>query len=197
MMSSYQAIVIGASAGGLSVIRTIVTSLPADFKLPIAIVQHIGSHGTSHWIKKLDSIAAVKVKEADEKESLAAGYVYFAPPNYHLLVEEDHTFTLTLDERVHYARPAIDVLFETAAVAYRKRLIGIILTGANFDGAMGLKHIGQYGGLTIVQDPETAEAYAMPNAAIKSSLPDYVLSPNEIIELLKNVHQGMTAKPTI
>jgi two-component system chemotaxis response regulator CheB len=129
----------------------------------------------------------LKVKEADEKERPANGMAYIAPPNYHLLFENDQSFTLTVDERVNYARPSIDVLFETAAEAYKDTLIGIILTGANTDGSRGLKKIKDFGGLTIVQDPATAESDSMPRAAILTTQVDHVLPIEEIAEFLNSL----------
>ncbi|MEI7983582.1 MAG: chemotaxis protein CheB, partial [Bacteroidota bacterium] len=118
------------------------------------------------------------------------GMAYLAPPNYHLLIEPDFSFTLTIDERVNYARPSIDVLFETAAEAFKDQLIGIILTGANNDGSKGLKKISEYGGLTIVQDPETAEVDSMPRAALRETVVDHILTIDEISTLLNGFSAG-------
>jgi two-component system chemotaxis response regulator CheB len=156
----YDAVVIGSSAGGLNALKTIFQGLDGTFPLPVIIVQHISPDSDNYLIHILNDMNKLKVKEADEKESPVAGTAYIAPPNYHLLVESDGTFTLTVDERVNYARPSIDVLFETAAEAWRGKLIGIILTGANNDGSKGLKRIKELGGLAVVQDPETAEVIA-------------------------------------
>lgn len=190
MTGPYKAIVIGASAGGMTVIKNLVVGLPGDFAIPVIIVNHIGPDTDGFWVNHLDQLSALKIKEADEKESIRPGHVYFAPANYHLLVERDHTFSLTVDERVNYARPAIDVLFETAAEAYRNQLIGIVLTGGNFDGAKGLKKIKDFGGTAIVQDPETAEAASMPAAAIRATTPDYIASPQKILALLQLLHRS-------
>jgi two-component system, chemotaxis family, protein-glutamate methylesterase/glutaminase len=123
----------------------------------------------------LDDLCPLHVKEAEEKERICPGNIYIAPGNYHLLVERDRTMSLSVDEKVSYARPAIDVLFETAAETYRASLIGILLTGANHDGTRGLKKIKENGGLTIVQDPDTAEAAAMPRSAIEAHAASQVL----------------------
>lgn len=186
----YNVIVLGASSGGMEVVKSIVTVLPGDFSLPIVIVHHLPDSPNSGWADLLNERSQVKVKEADEKEKIEAGTVYLAPANYHLLVEADLTLTLTIDERVNYARPSIDVLFETAAESCRGELIGIVCTGANGDGAQGLRHIKQNGGLTIVQDPETAEAKSMPLAAIRIANPDFILSPKEILSLLLAIHKN-------
>ena len=185
---TYQAIVLGASAGGMKVVKELVTALPEDFSLPLIIVQHIADTSNSEWPVLLNGYSKVRVKEADEKELIEPGTVYMAPPNYHLLVEPDHTFTLTVDVRVNYARPSIDVLFETAAEAYKETLIGIVCTGANFDGAKGLAHIKELGGLTIVQDPQSAESAAMPQAAIQATDPHAILDFNGIVKLVTSLN---------
>jgi two-component system, chemotaxis family, protein-glutamate methylesterase/glutaminase len=183
----YKAIVIGVSSGGLNAMKTLLPALPADFPLPVIIVQHIGPRSDGTWIGLLNNMCALRVKEADEKEKIERGNVYVAPPNYHLLVEKDETFSLTVDEKVNFARPSIDVLFESAAVAYKDRLIGIILTGANSDGTAGMKKIKENGGLTIVQDPDTAESSFMPASVITSITVDYVLAMENIINLVLNI----------
>jgi len=180
----YEAIVIGVSSGGLKVMKIMFSLLPKDFSLPIIIVQHIGKYSENSWIKLLGDKSNLEIKEADEKEEIEKGKVYIAPANYHLLIESDKTFSLTIDERVNFARPSIDVLFESAAEVYQNKLIGIVLTGSNNDGAKGIKRIKECGGLTIVQDPETAESNYMPASAIEAILPDYILPLEEIIKLL-------------
>lgn len=187
-----KAIVIGSSAGGLHALKTIFSFLESDFSTPIIVVQHISPHSDNYITTHLNQICKIKVKEANEKESIENGTIYFSPPNFHLLIEENFTFSLTTEDRVNFARPSIDVLFETAAYAYRESLIGIVLTGANNDGATGLKKIKKLRGLTIVQDPKTAEVETMPSCAIKESKVDYILSLEEIAQLLiileKNNH---------
>ena len=158
--------------------------LPHEFSIPIVIVQHIGARSENIWVQLLNDKCKLEIKEADEKEKIEKGKIYIAPPNYHLLIEQDRTFTLTVDERVNYARPSIDVLFETAAEAYQNRLVGIVLTGSNNDGSKGLKRIKEYGGLTIVQQPDTAESSFMPASAIATVQPDYILPLEAIINLL-------------
>lgn len=188
----FDAVVIGASAGGLNALKTLFLGLDRTFSLPLIIVQHISPDSDNYLIHILNDLKIISVKEADEKEEPMAGMAYIAPPNYHLLIEPDHLFTLTVDERVNYARPSIDVLFETAAEAWRDRLIGIILTGANSDGSKGLKRIKELGGLVIVQDPDTAEADSMPRAAILSTAVDYVLPLDEIAPMLNELdHQNL------
>jgi two-component system, chemotaxis family, protein-glutamate methylesterase/glutaminase len=181
---NYEAIVIGVSSGGMNAMKVMFSLLPKEFNTPIIIVQHISSQSENLWIRLLNDKSNLYIKEADEKESIEHGKVYIAPPNYHLLIERDKTFSLTIDERVNYARPSIDVLFESAAEAYKNKLIGVILTGSNNDGTNGLKRIKEYGGLTIVQDPATAESSYMPASAIAVVQMDYILTLENIIKLL-------------
>lgn len=180
----YEAIVIGVSSGGMNAMKIMFSLLPKDFGTPIIIVQHMSAHSDGEWIKLFNGKSYLNIKEADEKEKIEKRNVYIAPPNYHLLIERDKTFSFTIDERVNFARPSIDVLFESAAEAYKNKLIGIILTGSNNDGTEGIKRIQECGGLTIVQDPETAESAHMPRSAIAAIQPDYILSLKEIIKLL-------------
>jgi len=180
----YEAIVIGTSSGGMNALKFLFSALPVDFSIPIIIVQHISPRSDNQWIKLLNNNSKLYLKEADEKEKIEHGKVYIAPPNYHLMIERNKTFSLTIDERVNYSRPSIDVLFESAAEAYKNKLIGVILTGSNNDGTKGIKRIKEYGGLTIAQDPETAESAYMPASAIAAIQPDYILALENIIELL-------------
>ena len=180
----FEAIVIGVSSGGMNAMKVMFSLLPKDFSTPVIIVQHIGAHSDSQWIKLLNDKSNLPIKEADEKEKIENGKIYIAPPNYHLLIEKDRTFSLTVDERVNYSRPSIDVLFESAAEAYADKLIGVILTGSNNDGTNGIKRVKECGGLAIIQNPETAESAFMPKSAIAAIKPDYVLSLEAIAELL-------------
>ena len=181
---NYEAIVIGVSSGGMNAMKVIVKLLPKDFNIPIIIVQHISPRSDNQWINLSNDKSDLYIKEADEKEKIEPGKIYIAPPNYHLLVESNKTFSLTIDERVNFARPSIDVLFESAAEAYKTKLIGVVLTGANEDGTKGMKRVKEYGGLTIVQDPATAESSYMPASAIAAMKVDYILPLNGIINLL-------------
>lgn len=183
----YGAVVLGSSAGGLNALKTIFGALDKRFPLPVIIVQHVSPDADNYLSLFLDNMNKIRVKEADEKEVPQPGVAYIAPPNYHLLIELDRSFTLTVGERVNYARPSIDVLFETAAEAYGEGLIGIILTGANNDGSAGLKKIKERGGVTIVQNPEEAESDSMPRSAIETAGPDHVLSLKEIANFLNSL----------
>lgn len=183
----YDAIVIGASAGGISVLSTLVESLPPHFSIPIIIATHLPADKISVLDKILGTKCSLTVKEAFDKEYINEGYVYLAPPNYHLLVEKDFYFSLSSEDPVLYSRPSIDVLFETAADAYEEKLLGIILTGANSDGALGLKTILMKGGSGIIQTPQEAEAECMPRAAIKQCPAARIATVQEICLYLKSL----------
>ncbi len=178
----YKALVIGASFGGLEALKEIIPQLPKNFHLAVIVVLHIGENPNSSFIKYLNDISHLHVKEADEKEHIYSGTVYFAPPNYHLMIENDETFTLSTDSKIHHSRPAIDVLFETAAWCYKKDLIGVVLSGLNQDGAYGLLQINHLGGACIVQDPENAIAKIMPSAAYKTAKPQFITPLNQIAD---------------
>ena len=180
----YEAIVIGVSSGGMNALKILFSFLPKDFGIPIIIVQHVSSHSNNQWIKLLNDKSNLYIKEADEKEKIENGTIYIAPANYHLMIEINKTFSLTIDERVNYARPSIDVLFESAAEVYKDKLIGIVLTGSNNDGSKGVKRIKECGGFVIIQNPETAESSYMPASAIAAIKPDYILSLVDITDLL-------------
>ena len=181
---NYEAIVIGVSSGGMNAMNILFSLLPKDFNTPIIIVQHISARSNNQWITLLNDNTNLCIKEVDEKEKIEKGTIYFAAPNYHLMIEQNKTFSLTVDERVNFARPSIDVLFESAAEAYKDKLIGVVLTGSNTDGTNGIKRIQECGGLTIIQDPDSAESSYMPASAITAIKPDYILSLEEIIKLL-------------
>jgi len=185
----YEAIVIGVSAGGMNALKFIFSVLPSGFSIPIIIVQHVSALSDNDCIKLLNDKSNLTIKEADEKEKIETGNVYIAPANYHLMIENDKTFSLTIDEYVNFARPSIDVLFESAAEAYKNKLIGIVLTGANNDGTKGIKRIKECGGLAIIQDPKTAESSTMPASAIAAIQPDYILSLEKIVQLLVKLTQ--------
>ncbi|HEY6560274.1 MAG TPA: chemotaxis protein CheB [Polyangiaceae bacterium] len=163
-----EAIVIGGSAGGLSALSTLLSGLPADFRLPIAAVLHVPPTRHAMLAEVLAGRCPLAVREAEDKEPLAAGTVYIAAPNYHLLIEKTRTFSLSVDDPVNFSRPAIDVLFESAAYAYGPALAGVVLTGASADGALGLLRIAEAGGTALVQHPDTAAARVMPEAALRS-----------------------------
>jgi two-component system chemotaxis response regulator CheB len=172
---SYELVTIGASWGGLHAIETVLSGLPKPFTTPIAIAQHRAVDSGSGALSRVLSLrSGLDVREAGDKEPIEPGSVYLAPPDYHLLVEPEG-FALSTDVMVQHSRPSIDVLFDSAADSYADRLIGVVLTGANADGAYGLARVKRRGGATIVQDPDTAEKRAMPEAAIATGAADHVI----------------------
>lgn len=162
----YRLVVIGVSAGGLYALRTIMSGLPADFDLPVVVVQH-RSRDSELLCELLQECAPLVVGEANDKEPILPGHVYVGPPDYHLLVEPGYC-SLSTDEPVRFSRPSVDVMFLSAADAYSPDVVGIVLTGANADGARGLRAIVDRGGYALVQDPASAEVPVMPRAAIKA-----------------------------
>lgn len=187
MHNQYDAVVIGVSAGGMRALRTLLSPLPDYFPVPIVIVQHRMASSDGYLVTYLDNRCSLHVREAAEKERLMPKTVYIAPADYHLLIEKNKTMSLSIDGLVHYARPSIDVLFETAAAAFGKALIGVILTGANSDGSDGIRAIKSAGGLTIAEDPEAAEVSVMPLAAIGTGAVDFILPLEDIPRFLMDI----------
>lgn len=185
-----RAIVVGASAGGVQGLLAILPALPADFPVPILVVLHVPADRSNVLAPLFASKCALTVKEAEDKEPTEPGVVYFAPSDYHLLVEADGALALSSDELINYSRPSIDVLFESAADAYGAGLVGVILTGANADGAAGLKAVAAAGGLALVEDPTTAYARPMPEAALRACPAAQVMSLARILEYLKGLGQA-------
>ncbi len=181
------AVVIGCSAGGVAALGTLLAGLACNLQCPLIVVCHTGSEDVDMLREVLMLKSALPVLEAEERHRPLPGIVYLAPAGYHLLVEADGCFALSVDDRVCYSRPSIDVLFESAATAYLQRLIGVVLTGANDDGAAGLKAIRQRHGLGIVQNPAEAQAAAMPTAAIKLAGADHILPLAAIAPLLNRL----------
>lgn len=184
----FDLVVVGTSLGGLQATETLLADLPSGFPVAIAIVQHRHKDADATLCKLLRYHSVLPLREPEDKEALVPGTVYLAPANYHLLVEAGN-FALSTDAPVSYARPSIDVLFESAADAYAGRVVGIILTGANHDGVQGLKAIKAQGGLVIAQDPTTAECPIMPAAAIAAVEVDWILPLSEIAPLLVKLCQ--------
>ncbi|HEX3869585.1 MAG TPA: chemotaxis protein CheB [Pirellulales bacterium] len=182
-----RAVVIGASAGAIEALSVVFSKLPRHYALPILVVVHVppDRHGA------IPALFAAKcllsVREADDKEPIEPGTIYFAPPDYHLMVDVSHSIALSSEEPVLFSRPSIDVLFETAADVYGSDLVGVILTGANSDGARGLKRIADAGGVALVQRPDQAAASAMPQAALDSCPQARAMSLDEIASYLRNL----------
>ena len=179
-----EAVVIGASAGGVSALLQLLPGLPAGYRCAVVALLHMPEHHDSHLAEVFQQRLALPVYEAQDKQSISTGTLYFGGSGYHLSVESDRSFSLSCEAPLHFARPAIDYLMESAADAYGPALLGILLTGANQDGAAGMAAIAAAGGLTVVQDPREAEVSTMPAEAIRRHAPDLVLPLAEIHRLL-------------
>lgn len=186
ILQTPEAVVMGVSAGAVEALGTILPQLPADFPLPILVVVHLPPDHKSMLVEMFQRKCQMKVKEAEDKEAIRGGAIYFAPPDYHLLVEQDRRLSLSTEEPVLYSRPSVDVLFETAADAYGASLLGVVLTGASSDGAMGLKAIIEAGGAGIVQDPQTAYAPVMPQSASRVCPEALVVPLEQISQYIQN-----------
>lgn len=185
-----ECIVIGGSAGAIDALLTILPSLPKDFHLPVLIVVHLSPNERSLLPEIFAPRCKLPLKEAEDKEPIRGGTVYFAPPNYHLLVESDFTLSLSSDEPVFYSRPAIDVLFETAADAYGSSLRAILLSGASADGAAGVVSVHRVGGRSWIQNPASTESSLMPRSALEACAAarslDVPLIARELLALSEN-----------
>ena len=179
-----EAVVIGGSAGGVDALLQLLPALPAGYDLPVVCMLHLPPDRESRLAELFDERLPLPVREATDKSGIEAGTVYFAGPGYHLSVERDRTFSLSCEPPVHYARPAIDVLMESSADAWGPGLVGILLTGANHDGADGMAQIRARGGFTVVQDPADAQVGVMPMEAIRRCKPHLVLPLARIQALL-------------
>ncbi len=183
-MKKCEAFIIGGSAGSLDVLLKVLPLINAAIRFPIVIVVH-RKHGTDSLLPDLlSSRTKLKVKEVDEKEPLIAGTIYIAPSDYHLLIEQDRTFSLDYSEKINYSRPAIDVTFQTAAEVYKEKLACLLLSGSNSDGVNGLKTVKLWGGTALIQDPKTAQVAYMPAQAQANVKIDSVLSIEDIAEFI-------------
>jgi two-component system chemotaxis response regulator CheB len=178
------AIAIGASAGGIDALSLLLPALPASTRASIFVVLHLPRDRPSLLVSIFSPKCLLAVREPQDKEPVAPGTIYFAPPDYHLLIDKGPQLALSADEPVHFSRPSIDVMFESAADIYGARLLGVILTGANEDGAAGLAAIHRAGGSTVVQSPATAQVSLMTEMALKRSPVDWVLPLEAIAQLL-------------
>lgn len=178
-INDFAIVLIGSSKGGLAALQKLLGSLPVTFRTPVVIVQHRMESTDDMLVEILQKNTGLLVKEVEDKDMINRGVIYLAPSGYHLLIEEDH-FALSTEGPISASRPSIDVLFESAAEEFGSKVVGIILTGLNQDGAQGLKRIKEAGGITLVQNPEEAEARQMPDAAIATSKVDFILTLEEI-----------------
>lgn len=178
--SRFEIVAIAASAGGLNAISQVLSNLPADFPAAIVVVQHLDPSSRSYMAEILKRRTPLAVKQAEENDRINSGTIYIAPPNYHLLVNPDHTLSLSKSKLVHFVRPSADLLFESVAASYQKRAIAVVLTGTGEDGIMGVQAIHEMGGIVMAQDEATSEYFGMPSAAIKTGTVDFILPINEI-----------------
>jgi two-component system, chemotaxis family, protein-glutamate methylesterase/glutaminase len=183
----YKAIIIGGSAGSFQIVTRILSSLPASFPLPVLLCLHRLKHLRSGFVEALSLKSNIPVSEPYDKEQLKPGRAYLAPANYHMYVELANRIALSTEDTVNHSRPSIDLSFITAANAYREKLIAIILSGANRDGAFGLKKVHDNGGLTIVQDPNECDVKTMTQSALQLTKADFVYTTNQIINLLSGI----------
>lgn len=186
-MGSFDIVVMGCSAGGLSALEAILSRLKNPIETPIVIVQHLSPDSGDSILKLLNKYSDVEVYEPTDKELVEGGKIYLAPPDYHLMIESDRTFCLNMGPKENYSRPSIDVLFETAAEVYQDRCLAILLTGANRDGARGMAVIKDFNGVTIAQDPLEAQVPIMPKSAIKAGVVDYTFTLDKIGDRLNEV----------
>ncbi len=184
LTNKYKAVVIGGSAGSFQGITQILASIPKDFPLPMFLCLHRLKHVRNGFVEALSIKSNKLVAEPFDKETIKKGAVYLAPANYHLCLELGNTCSLSTEELVNNSRPAIDLTFESASYVYRDKLIGILLSGANKDGAYGMMKIKEKNGLTVVQDPNDSMINAMPNAALAITKIDHILTVNEIVNFL-------------
>jgi two-component system chemotaxis response regulator CheB len=185
--NSYKAVVIGGSAGSFQGIVKILAQLPKDFPLPIIMALHRLKHVRNGFVEALSIKSVAQVLEPHDKEPIKKGLIYLAPSNYHLSVELGNHFALSTEEMLNNSRPAIDITLGSSAFVYREKLVGILLSGANRDGGLGMKHIKEKGGLTIVQEPTECMIDTMPKAALALTKIDYTLKIDEIIVFLKEL----------
>ncbi len=184
---SYKAVIIGGSAGSFQVITKILASLPKNFNIPLFLCLHRLKHVRSGFVEALSIKSVLPIVEPFDKEHIRSGKIYLAPANYHMYIELGNTFALSTEEPVNHSRPSIDLSFFSAAYSYKNKLVGILLSGANKDGALGLKRVKDFGGLTIVQDPDECQVKTMTTAAMSLLKVDHVHSTNQIIKFLQGL----------
>lgn len=186
--SNIECIVIGCSAGCGILIDKLLTNLNSDFITPIIVIRHLKHDDLNlGYIEALNKKYQISVKEPSDKDLIEKATVYLAPSGYHLMVEDDKCFSLNVDDKIHYTRPSIDVLFESTASVYKNKLLAILLSGSNSDGTDGLRIVKLNGGTTIAQDPVDAEFSYMPESAIKEGVVDKVLPFTEIAEAINDL----------
>ncbi len=186
-MTDYKAVMIGGSAGSFQVVTRIIASLPKNYSLPIFLCLHRLKHVRSGFVEALSIKSALPICEPNDKDPIKPGVIYLAPANYHMYIELGNKFSLSTEEPVNHSRPSIDLSFMSAAYNYKRKLVGIILSGANRDGAVGLKKVKENGGLTVIQDPSECQVATMTNACLQIVQVDHVYSTTEIIRFLSKI----------
>lgn len=184
---NYKAVIIGGSAGSFQVVTKIITALPANYPLPVILCLHRLKHVRSGFVEALSIKAQMPIVEPNDKDPIKSGKIYLAPANYHMYIELGNKFSLSTEESVNHSRPSIDLSFFSASYNYKKKLVGIILSGANKDGALGLKSVKDGGGLTIVQDPNECQVPTMTLASMNATNVDHVFNTQQIINFLTNL----------
>ena len=184
-----EAIVIGASAGGIKALLMLLGKLPKHFQVPIIIVVHMPETRESRLVEVFQHHMAIKVIVAEDKDHIVSERIYFASSGYHLSIELDRSFSVSCEAPIHFSRPSIDVLMSSAADAYGASLLGVLLTGANQDGAEGMARINETGGLTVVQDPAEAEIAVMPQSALNLFTPDFIFPLQDIQALISRLER--------
>ena len=188
MKRQIKLIVIGTSAGGIDALKHIFNSLSEGFNIPIAAVIHISQETGNGLTELLNRYSSLPVSYPEDKEKIEKGRIYIAPPDYHLLLEKGFSFSLNIDDKVNFCRPSIDVLFESASYILKQNIIGVLLTGSNRDGASGIAEIKRKGGLSVIEDPETAFSPFMPKSGIEACIPDFKGSLDRIADYINNIY---------
>lgn len=189
LIENAEVIVIGTSAGGVEILKNILPAIKKSRHLKVALVIHLPPEGPNLIPSLMGPSCDLTITEAEPGEPMLSDHIYVSPTDYHLLLESNYTLSLSNEELVNFSRPSIDLLFESAAYAFGKKTVGILLTGANHDGAQGLKKIKEMGGLTIIQDPGEAEYKAMPESALEIMKPDLILTTKKLSDLLTEISQ--------
>ncbi|MBS2013626.1 MAG: chemotaxis protein CheB [Deltaproteobacteria bacterium] len=185
-----EAVVIGGSAGAIEALGAILPALSGDAKVPVVVVVHLPSRRASLLVEIFERRCALPVREPEDKQPVSPG-IWFAPPDYHLLIERTRTFALSVDDPVRYSRPSIDVLFESAADAFGSGLCAVVLSGANEDGARGAASVKHAGGTVLVQSPESSESAEMPAATLRAARPALVAAPAALGQMLRDLTLGI------
>jgi two-component system chemotaxis response regulator CheB len=188
MTRDIKIVIIGGSAGSFNVVRKILSSIPEKFPLPIILCLHRLKDIKSGFVESLNLDSKIPVKEPLDKDHVKAGFAYLSPANYHMLIEPGHSFALSTESEINFSRPSLDLTFETAGYSFRDKMVGIVLSGTNTDGAKGLFSAFKNGAFTIIQDPENAQFSTMPNEVLKYFAPHKILTDNGIIEFINSLN---------